>query len=266
MGERIQRSVNQSTGEKMRQKAGKGMAAVLLAAGACLFAGCAGSQSSIPESIKVETTEQNVISVASREQVKVVPDMAEITYSVYSQASDAETCQTQNNTDLTKVIELLKNEGVEERSIQTSNYGMNPIYDWNSGKSIVGYEMTTRVTVSDIPMEQVGELLSNSVDAGINSIDSVSYFSSQYDEAYEEALAKAVTAAREKAEVMAEAGGCKVGKIVTIQEYSDNQQVRYNGYAAKNSMAYAEAAAADMAVMAGEVEVEADITVEFSLE
>ena len=250
----------------MKNAAKKGMAAVLLAAGTFVFAGCAGNQSTAPETIKVETKEQNVISVASREQVKVVPDMAEIVYSVYSQASSAETCQTQNNADLTKVIDLLKEEGVEERSIQTSNYGMNPIYDWDSGKSIVGYEMTTRVTVADIPMERVGQLLSNSVDAGINSIDSVSYFSSQYDEAYEEALARAVTAARVKAEAMAEAGGCTVGKIVNIQEYSDNQQARYNGYAARSSGAEMESAVADMAVMAGEVEVEADITVEFLLE
>lgn len=240
--------------------------AVFLAAGAVSLTGCADGKTAAAESIKVENVEQQVISVASREQVKVVPDMAEVLYSVYSQASDAETCQTQNSTDLNQVIELLKSEGVEERSIQTSNYGMNPIYDWDDGKSIVGYEMTTRVTVSDIPMDRVGQLLSNSVEAGINSIDSVSYFASKYDEAYEEALAKAVEAASKKAQVMAEAGGCTLGRIVNIEEYSDNQMARYSGYTARNASAKLEEAVADMAVMAGEVEVEANITVEFAIE
>ena len=53
----------------------------------------------------------NVISVSSREQVKVEPDIAEIIYSVYSQASDAPTCQTQNNSDLDKVLTMLKEQG-----------------------------------------------------------------------------------------------------------------------------------------------------------
>ena len=219
----------------------------------------------MPETIQVQNTEAQVISVSCRESVKVVPDMAEIVYSVYSQASDAETCRTQNSSDLNRVLELLKQQGVEDKSIQTSNYGMNPMYDWQNGKTITGYEMTTRVTVSDIPMDSVGKLLSDSVDAGINTIESVSYFSSEYENAYQEALTKAVEAARKKAQTMAEAGGCKLGKIVAIQEYSPNQQVRYDGYTARNASAKMEAAE-DMGVMPGEVEVEADITVEFAIE
>lgn len=249
----------------MKKRSRMILPAALFLACTAMFTGCAGSGTSAAGTVKVENVESQVISVSGSETVKVVPDMAEILYSVYSQASDAESCQTQNSTDLNRVIELLKQEGVAETSIQTSNYGMNPIYDWENGKSITGYEMTTRVTVSDIPLEQVGKLLSDSVDAGINSIDSVSYFSSRYDEAYDEALAKAVEAARRKAEVMAEAGGCTLGEIVSIQEFCANQQVRYDGYTARNASAKLEAAA-DMAVMPGEVEVEADITVEFAIQ
>ena len=51
-------------------------------------------------------------------------------------------------------IETLKDLGVEEASIQTSAYGLNPIYDWDSGdRAVTGYEMTTEITVSDIPIE-----------------------------------------------------------------------------------------------------------------
>lgn len=249
----------------MRKRIKHGLAAVVLAAGMLALGGCAGSGQAVPDTIQIQNVERQVISVNSREQVQVVPDMAEIVYSVYSQASEAGLCQTQNETDLNRVIALLKKEGVEEKSIQTSNYGMNPIYDWDNGKTITGYEMTTRVTVSDIPMEQVGQLLSNSVDAGINSIDSVSYFSSDYDGAYQEALGKAVASARVKAQAMAEAGGCTLGEIVNIQEYGDNQQVRYNSSVTRGAKLEA-GAVADMAVMPGQVEVEASILVEFAIE
>lgn len=241
-----------------------GLAAVLISAGALSLTAC--GSTTIPESIKVQNIDSNVISVSSREQVKVEPDMAEIIYSVYSQASDAQTCQTQNNSDLQKVLDLLKELGVEEKSIQTSNYGMSPIYNWEDGKTVSGYEMTTQVTVSNIAIDRVGQILSDSVDVGINSIDEVNYMSSKYDEAYQEALAKAVNAAKAKAQAMADAGGCMLGRIINIQEYSSNQVARYNGYSAGAGAAAKEEGAMDMGVMPGEVEIEANIAVEFSIE
>lgn len=235
----------------------------VIMAGSLMLSGC--GQTTIPDTMKIQNVRGNVIKVSSKEQVKVAPDIAEVVYSVYSQASDAQTCQTQNNTDLAKVIDLLKSQGVEEKSIQTSNYGLSPIYDWEAGKSITGYEMTTEVTVSDVPMEQVGDLLSESVDAGINNINSVTYKASKYDESYKQALEKAIAAAKVKAAAMAEAGGCKLGKIVNIEEYGDNQVARAGGYMT-GSKEMGNAAVADMAVMPGEIEVEANINIEFAIE
>ena len=50
--------------------------------------------------------------------------------------------------------------------------------------------MTTSLTVSDIPVDQAGAIISQSVEAGVNGIESVDYFSSNYDAAYQEALKK----------------------------------------------------------------------------
>lgn len=241
-----------------------GLAVALISVGALSFTAC--KSAVIPDTIKVQSVENQVISVSSRETVKVEPDMAEVVYSVYSQASDAQTCQTQNKTDLDKVLGMLKELGVEDHSIQTSNYGMSPIYNWEDGKTVSGYEMTTQVTVSDIAIDQVGKLLSDSVNAGVNSIESVKYMSGRYDESYQDALAKAIDAAKVKAQAMAEAGGCKLGKIVNIQEFGDNQTARYSNYSAGAKGAGMAKAAMDMPVMPGEVEIEANITVEFSIE
>ncbi|MFR9232064.1 MAG: SIMPL domain-containing protein, partial [Eisenbergiella massiliensis] len=49
-------------------------------------------------------------------------------------------------------------------------------------------------------MDQVGGILAQSVSAGINNIQSISYLSSKYDESYQEALSLAIAAARTKAE------------------------------------------------------------------
>lgn len=230
--------------------------------GTFLFTGCANT--AVPETINVQNVARNVIRVDSKEQVKVEPDIAEIIYSVYSQASDAQICQTQNGKDLDNVLALLKTQGIEDKNIQTTNFGLSPIYDWEAGKTITGYEMTTDITVSNIGIDKVGGLISQSVDAGINSISSIAYKSSKYDEAYQQALTKAIEAAKVKAGVMAEAGGCKLGKIANIEEYGDNQISRV-GYAS-NRMEEKSTGAADMAVKPGEIEIEANINVEFIIE
>ena len=216
----------------------------------------------IPDTIKVENVKDNVITVQSTE---VVPDMAELVFSVTTQAADAKACQEQNSKDLDNVISFLKGTGIAETSIQTSNYGLDPIYDWNSGRTITGYEMNTTITVSDIPIDQAGTLISSSVEAGINSISQVTYLSSKYDETYQQALKNAIASAKVKAEAIAEAGGCTLGPVVHVEEYNDNQIARYSTYknAAVEDMA---AGAASMSVEPGQLSVEARVTVEFEIQ
>ena len=182
--------------------------------------------------------------------------MAEIRFGVSTQEKTAKACQEKNNEDLTKVIQFLKDFGIAEESIQTSNYGLNPIYDWSSGQTLTGYEMETSLTVSDVTIDQTGTLLTACVDAGINNINRITYFSSQYDACYQEALTKAIDSARQKAQAIAEAGGCTLGAVVHVEEYADSQEARYNGYAkaAKTAGGF-EASMEDMAVEPGQVDI-----------
>ena len=245
--------------------------AFLLAAGTMTMtsAGLAGCTSA-PASVTMQSAENTGITVTSQEKIKAEPDIAEITYSVYSQAADASTCQSENQTDLDAVLALLKEKGIADTSVQTSGLGLNPIYDWDNGKKITGYEMTTEVVVSDVAIEDAGAIISDSVNAGINSIDSVQYQCSNFDEIYQEALKKAIESARVKAEAMAEAGGCKLGTMTNVQEYSSGQQARYYDTSYSSGMAMKETAMEDAGagrnLMPGQVDVEAEVSATFSIQ
>lgn len=168
------------------------------------------------------------------------------------------------------VLALLKEKGIADTSVQTSDLGLNPIYDWDNGKKITGYEMTTEVVVSDVAIEDAGAIISDSVNAGINSIDSVQYQCSNFDEIYQEALKKAIESARVKAEAMAEAGGCKLGTMTNVQEYSSGQQARYYDTSYSSGMAMKETAMEDAGagrnLMPGQVDVEAEVSATFSIQ
>lgn len=213
-------------------------------------------------------SQQKVITVTASETVTAEPDIAELEFMVYSQATDAKTCQTQNNTDLEKTVEAMKGLGIAETSIQTYTFGLNPIYDWDAGKTITGYEMETRLTVKDIPMEKVGDVLSSAVNSGVNRIDAVSYLCSTFDEKYEEALKLAIEAGKKKAESMAEAGGCSIGQTISISELSSDQSAR----PVETKVMALETASVDMegdmnamAAMGGQVEIEASVSIDFAI-
>lgn len=238
---------------------------------ACVLASAsltACSSATVPSTITVQSAENSGICVSGEEKIQATPDIAEITYSVYTQENDAKTCQTKNATEVDAVISLLKEKGIDEKNIRTNNVGLDPIYDWNDGRKITGYEMTTEIVVSSVPIDEAGTIISDSVNAGINSIDSVQYQCSNFDELYAEALKNAITSARKKADLMAEAGGKKVVAMTQVQELSSSDQaVAYTSNNMKQ-MAVMEADSADTgtSLMPGQVEVDAEVSVTFSIE
>lgn len=252
-----------------RAAAGIGAAlAVTMGLGAC-------SAAAVPDKIQVESADlTDQITVSGAEEVRAVPDMAQADLTVESQGADAKSCQDENTQKVNAVIEALKAMGIEEKSIQTSSYGMNPIKDWDSpNQQITGYETATRLTVSDIPIGKLGELSNAAVEAGANGIDSIGYFCSTYDESYQEALKLAVEMAKEKAQALAEASGRSLGQVTAVEEFGYNPSQRYASAdmagAALETAAAAPGAAMgtkSMNVMAGEIRIEAEVNVTFSLE
>lgn len=248
------------------RKMNKPLAAAAAAAAVIGLTACTQATGAAPApQAVVNTQNQNNILVQSQEEVKVVPDKAEVSFAVSSQAADPKSVQDLNSTDVDKVLSFLKSTGIDEKSIQTSSFGLQPIYDWNNGQKITGYEMRTGIVVSDIPMDQVGTLLSSSIEAGINTIDRISYLSSKYDESYQEALKKAVETSKVKAEAMAAASGKSLGEVTNVQEISSYNENRYTTYNADSATASLEAGAKALAIEPGQISVTAQVTVTYSI-
>lgn len=251
-----------------------GLAAGCVGMAAVLSACTPQVSTSVPNVIRVENVDvgdEGKVTINSSESVEVTPDMAEIIYGITTEDEDASACQQKNTEALDKVLAFLKEQGYEDKSIKTTGFSLEPRYDWSGNRQqLIGYQMNTQVTVTDVPIDDVGKLLSKTVESGANEIQNVTYFSSTYDQAYEEALKKAVELARGKAEAIAEADGRQLGKVLKVEEYNDGQYGRYassgiNQRSMKMMDAEAAAGAADMGVMPGQMKITANICVDFEL-
>ena len=124
----------------------------------------------------------NCVTVNSSEKVTVVPDIAEIVYAVRTEAKEPSDCQQQNAAAVSQVTALLVSLDIAESSIQTSDFHMNPVYDYSNNRSrVVGYEAVTSLTVSDLPIDGLAQILSQSVSTGVNTVQSITYQASKYD-------------------------------------------------------------------------------------
>ena len=208
------------------------------------------------------------VTVSASGTIKLVPDKATVYFGVTSQEATAELAQAKNSEAVQKVMDVLIERGIEDKSIRTTNYSMYPQYDYSADgeQRIIGYVVYTNMSVQDQNIDDLGKLLSACVAAGINNVDNVSFLCSGYDEAYSQALTQAVEASRAKAETLASAAGKKLVEAVSISEGWQDVSARY-GKSVNTSAMFSEAAmdTAGPVIQPGESEITANVTVTYSM-
>ena len=213
-------------------------------------------------------TSDSEITVSASSTVRLVPDKATVTFGVTTQDLTAELAQSKNSEAVKNVIDVLTSRGVEEKSIRTVNYSLYPQYDWSDGgeQRIIGYTIYTTMSVQDQAVEDLGNLLSACVAAGINNVDNVNFLCSGYDEAYRQALAQAVADSREKAEALASAGRKSLDEVLIITEGWQDTSSRY-GRTVNTSAAFKEEAMdiGGPSIQPGETEIIANVTVTYRM-
>jgi len=200
------------------------------------------------------------------------PDMAVFNAGVTTQGATASEALARNSTQMTAVFAALKRAGIAEKDIQTSDLSVNPVYsqparnpdgsyDENT-RRIVAYQVNNAVMVRQRKLDSYGKVIDALVSSGANQVHGPSFSLARPEAAQDEARSAAIKVARERAQLDASAAGLRVGRIVTISEAG--------GYAPmpRAKFAFAEAAppAPPPPVAAGQMEVSAQVTVQFELE
>lgn len=209
------------------------------------------------------------LNVHAKHTVKVVPDVADITLTATSEGKTAKEAQQRNTDRVNNAINAIRNTaGVDESGIQTSSINVWPEYALrDTGKpEVTSYKAETTITISGVEIDRIGDVVNSSIAAGINGVNGVQFRFSKYAETYREALAEAINAAREKAEVMAKAADCELGRVISINEGYENDFNSFSKFA--NSVSFDSATNDEDVseeVMAGEVEVSASVDVSFIL-
>ncbi len=216
--------------------------------------------------IGLENEEVRTIKVEGEGVVSVTPDEAEISFAVITSDESSEVALNENNINADRLITFLKEEGVEEKNIQTAGVNVNPVYDrssdFTSERRIIRYEVSNRVDVKIEDIDKVGGILDGGVRAGANSVSNLRFSISDEESVKNNAREEAIKDARERAEEIASALGVKIGRVMDFSESRGYTPI-YRSMM-MDSMEMAEDVP-ETPIQPGEDEVKASVVVEFEI-
>ena len=166
-----------------------------------------------------------IISLSGHGEVRATPDIAYVTSGVVTQGATAADALAANTKAMTDLFAALKESGIEDRDVQTSNFSVQPRYDFsnNQAPKMVGYDVSNNVTVTLRKVDTLGALLDRMVQSGSNQISGISFDVSKPDDAMDEARKLATEDATRKAKVYAKAMGIELGNVMQVSEGSAAQ-------------------------------------------
>lgn len=168
-----------------------------------------------------EVEHKNSITISGEGKIYAKPDIGLISLSVLSEATTVAAAQKDNTEKMNKILKAMKDLGIEEKDLKTTNYQIYPKYQYISGKSIIiGYEVSQTLEVKIRNLDKVSVVLSKGTEQGANQIGGLTFTFDDPEGLKAEARSKAIKNAREKAEVLAKDLGVKLIRIINFTESS----------------------------------------------
>lgn len=171
---------------------------------------------------EVQIHAQNpVVELTVNEIVRSAPDVAQIGAGVSTRAPTAQAAVRMNAEAMDRLIARLKDLGIDRKDIQTSNFNLNPNYNYNretGEQSFAGYNVNNQVNVKLRDLKRAGEVLDALVAAGANNIYGPNFMLEDDMAAKEVARGNAFKRGRMMAEDYASMAGYSGVKLLEVSE------------------------------------------------
>lgn len=166
------------------------------------------------------TTQNPVVELTVNEVVRSAPDAAQVTAGVQVRAKTASEATRLNAAQMDKVIARLRQAGIRSENIQTSNFSLNPQYQYRNDQPplFLGYEATNQVSVMLRDMGKIGSTLDALIEAGANNVSGPSFLLENDTAARSVARKSAFTAAKTQAIEFARLEGYTNVRLLSVTE------------------------------------------------
>ncbi|WP_424939817.1 SIMPL domain-containing protein [Aliiroseovarius sp. S253] len=208
-----------------------------------------------------DTANSPQLTVTGQGVAQVVPDMARISLGVSERSDDAGQALDAVAGTIARMLEKLTEAGVVERDIQSTQVNLSPQYDYNrksnGAPELIGFVASSTLSVKAHDLSNLGAIMTAVTSVGANEIHGLQFDVKDRAGAEDSARTLAVKDAMERATVLAEAAGLKLGSVLMMREGGDAP--------GRPVMMAMERASADMPIAAGEMGISSSVTMVFEL-
>lgn len=207
-----------------------------------------------------------LISVTGTAEINLPPDEVTLRMAIDTQDKDLAVAKSKHDARSKKVIALARSVGVEAKDISTTMLSMEPDYSEEKVPRFLGYEVSQTIAITLKDLSKYESLMTKLLDAGANRVNGVDFHLADPRKVREEARAKALRAAKEKAVAMAAELGQTVGKPWEISEEDSGWRGSNLTANASFGMPSHQVADSDSTVAPGQVTIRVSVNVSFQLE
>jgi uncharacterized protein YggE len=160
------------------------------------------------------------VTVSGTGKVTVRPDIAYIALGVVTDGNTASEALPANSAAMRKLFDLIARLGIAERDVETTDFSVSPKYSHpkDAEPVLVGYTVTNQVRVKVRKLDDAGTVLDALVKEGANRVSAVTFSVADPEKALDEARARAMADALQKAEIYAQGGKVSLGPVKSIAE------------------------------------------------
>jgi len=159
------------------------------------------------------TAQPNSVYVGADGKFESAPDTALLQFRISVQDDTSQAAYEHASKQTEQVRQVLRANGIEPKAASIGFFSVQPVYEWKPKQKVIGYRVTTDVTLKLKDFSKIGPITQQLADANVSETQTLNYTLENIDEAKNKAVEDAYRRARSSAEAIARASGRAVGEL-----------------------------------------------------
>jgi len=155
----------------------------------------------------------NSIYVGADGKFEAAPDTAVIQFNISVQENTSQAAYDHAAKEAEQVRQVLHANGIEPKAANIGFLSVQPVYEWKPKQKVIGYRVTTDVSLKLKDFSKIGPITQQLADANVSETQTLNYILENMDEAKNKAVEDAYRRARNSADAIARASDRTVGEL-----------------------------------------------------
>jgi hypothetical protein len=210
---------------------------------------------------------KSLLTVSGTGEVRVVPDQVSFIVEVQNFDKDRAKAKTDNSGRVRNVLEVIRSFKVDEKSLQTHQQSIGARYKGgDESKALLGFNAVTRIRVKLLDLKVMDDLQEKVLANGATEISEIEFEIADRSQHRAKARAMAIAAAKEKARVMAEELGQKIGRAFSMTEGQSTTWMYAQMGLTRQSNDFAVQGYNSSTLAEGTIQIQESVQIEFELQ